>query len=128
MPAGTRFDDWEVLEYSHTQGGHAMYRCRCVCGQERIVSGCKLRAGRTKGCGCKRHRTKMKIEKKATVAAKKGRSDSVETSEWVSGIGIYGFFKNCKICKGKCLMDPTGTHLFASDFCPHCGRKMKGGR
>jgi hypothetical protein len=31
-----------------------LWRCRCSCGQERVVLGASLLAGRTRSCGCLR--------------------------------------------------------------------------
>lgn len=32
--------------------GNAMWRCRCECGKEKVVSRPALRQGRVKSCGC----------------------------------------------------------------------------
>lgn len=37
-----------------SSGKRAVWRCRCVCGNERIASGADLRWGRTVSCGCGR--------------------------------------------------------------------------
>lgn len=52
--AGRRFGRLIVLRRASArgQGAHARYECRCDCGAVRIVSGDKLRLGRTKSCGC----------------------------------------------------------------------------
>lgn len=50
---GKTFGSWQVLDYA----GYTyttMWRCRCVCGAERDVSGENLRAGTTTNCGCQR--------------------------------------------------------------------------
>jgi hypothetical protein len=36
---------------------HAMWRCRCICGNERITSGRNLQAGDVRSCGCLRKRS-----------------------------------------------------------------------
>lgn len=46
--AGKTFGKWKVLKYS----GHGMWLCECECGTIRDVSGCNLRNGVTKSCGC----------------------------------------------------------------------------
>ena len=48
-----------VMAFDHKDGrGEAYWRCRCECGNEKVVSGNKLRTGNTKSCGCmqKEHR------------------------------------------------------------------------
>ncbi len=50
---GTQFERMTVIERAHnSKRGQAMWRCRCVCGVERIVCGGDLRSGNTKSCGC----------------------------------------------------------------------------
>ena len=41
--------------------GHAMWRCRCGCGNETITTGTYLRKGHTKSCGCWKGRHKNAI-------------------------------------------------------------------
>ena len=36
----------------NSKDGHAMWKCRCKCGNELIVLGKHLRSGNTKSCGC----------------------------------------------------------------------------
>lgn len=44
----------QKLETRRTSGGNPVARwlCKCQCGNERIVSTCSLRQGKTKSCGC----------------------------------------------------------------------------
>lgn len=58
---GTRFGDWEVIEQLETraisktgQVRFAYSRVRCICGTEKALANNYLRAGRSKGCGCRR--------------------------------------------------------------------------
>lgn len=37
------------------------YRCKCDCGDETIVTGCALKSGNTKSCGCLRRETARRI-------------------------------------------------------------------
>jgi hypothetical protein len=61
---GTRFGDWEVIEQleeirpsSMGQKRFALSRVRCAeCGIERILHNNYLRAGGSRGCGCRRSR------------------------------------------------------------------------
>lgn len=53
---GKVFGCWSVVAASEPQkigaAFHSMWRCRCVCGVERSVSGSNIVAGRSKSCGC----------------------------------------------------------------------------
>lgn len=61
MPEGPRFIDltgqefglWTVIgKHGNKQGGSATWECRCACGQQRVVVGTDLRAGKSRSCGC----------------------------------------------------------------------------
>lgn len=54
------YGHWQLLEdESAARGTPKKVVCRCVCGAERPVSLCNLKAGRTSSCGCtQRHPTK----------------------------------------------------------------------
>ena len=49
---GQRFGRLTVIERAGTKHGEAVWRCRCDCGNEVVVSGYKLRTGHSKSCGC----------------------------------------------------------------------------
>ena len=49
---GQRFSKLVVLEQAPSKGGHTAGRCKCDCGKECIVIGCKLKNGETRSCGC----------------------------------------------------------------------------
>lgn len=49
MESEKHFGDWTVVALSGVK-----WLCRCICGTERMVFRRDLRAGRSKGCGCKR--------------------------------------------------------------------------
>jgi hypothetical protein len=57
---GRRFGRWTVVathrERAHNR--HVLWRCRCDCGTERVVSGSCLRQGGSTSCGCF-HREKV---------------------------------------------------------------------
>lgn len=48
---GRYFGDLLVLHYVCTKNRKAFWRCRCVCGNEPLVSGVDLRRGHVKSCG-----------------------------------------------------------------------------
>ena len=50
---GQKFGRLKVIErVDNNKYGKAMWKCRCVCGNEVIVVGYHLRGGHTKSCGC----------------------------------------------------------------------------
>lgn len=49
---GRVFGRLTVLEYSHSTGYGAFWKCKCECGKEHTVSGVMLRIGNTLSCGC----------------------------------------------------------------------------
>lgn len=51
---GKRFGKLTVLEYYETRRGQAYWKCKCDCGNCKIVRGNHLRTGKVKSCGCLR--------------------------------------------------------------------------
>lgn len=53
-----------VIDAAPTKDNRAMWKCKCKCGKECIVSGKSLRTGQTKSCGCLKSEvtTKRNIE------------------------------------------------------------------
>ncbi len=49
---GQRFGRLTVIEYSHTHGKRAYWKCRCDCGNYSVAMGKNLLSGKTKSCGC----------------------------------------------------------------------------
>ena len=49
---GERFGKLTVIEYAGSKNRSNLWRCRCDCGCESIVSTGALRSGNTKSCGC----------------------------------------------------------------------------
>ena len=59
---GKRYNRWTVLRRSgSTKNGHAVWLCRCDCGQEREVLANNLRRGESVSCGC------FKVEERAKI-------------------------------------------------------------
>lgn len=50
--SGLEFDRLTVIEYHHTVNGLSYWRCRCKCGNEKIIRGQCLLSGESKSCGC----------------------------------------------------------------------------
>lgn len=49
---GQRFGKLEVLRLAGIEGAHAVWACRCDCGNEFQTKSAILRRGRTSHCGC----------------------------------------------------------------------------
>lgn len=49
---GMRFTRLVVIEFSHKKEKQYLWRCKCDCGTEKIVSGHALLQGSTKSCKC----------------------------------------------------------------------------
>ena len=49
---GKNFLRLTVLAEAGKQGSHLTWKCRCICGKERIVLGSNLKSGHTVSCGC----------------------------------------------------------------------------
>lgn len=51
--SGEKYGRWTVLEVAgRNDKGNILYKCRCDCGKEKIVSSTSLRDGSSKSCGC----------------------------------------------------------------------------
>lgn len=54
--SGQVYGFWRVLEHVGTDAcQNWLWRCRCVCGKEKVVGGQHLRYGASKSCGCRRY-------------------------------------------------------------------------
>lgn len=49
---GERFARWTVLSPGLRSRGGLAARCRCECGEERVIPECRLKTGGSKSCGC----------------------------------------------------------------------------
>lgn len=57
---GQVFGNWLVLEKGDLGGGGEIYwKCRCICGLERMVRASGLAGGRSTNCGCQRGEHRM---------------------------------------------------------------------
>ncbi len=53
---GHTFGRLKVLERVKSDHSGRVFKCLCVCGKEKEISGRFLRSGTTKSCGCLRKR------------------------------------------------------------------------
>ena len=49
---GQKFNKLTVIEKVTDEKGKTKWRCKCDCGNEKIIRGDSLRSGHTKSCGC----------------------------------------------------------------------------
>lgn len=74
---GKRFGRLNVIEFSHTTNyGKSMWKCRCDCGNEKIVAGSHLTSGSIQSCGC------LGKEKRAMHHTKHGKHNSKIYGVW----------------------------------------------
>lgn len=72
-----------VISRAESKDGRAMWKCKCKCGNECIVSGKVLRSGHTQSCGC------LKIER--TVARNMERGGGDLTGQRFGKLVVIGF-------------------------------------
>ena len=51
---GMMFERLTIIGRSPNKGGHVMWRCRCICGAEKVIAASDLRRGAVKSCGCRK--------------------------------------------------------------------------
>lgn len=74
-----------VIERAPNKDNRAMWRCRCKCGNETVVSGKALRRGTTQSCGC------LKIERTIQKNMERGGGDL--TGQRFGRLTVLGFDK-----------------------------------
>lgn len=68
--AGKRFGQLTVIERCGTNNsGNVLWKCRCDCGNEKIVAGGKLTSGRATNCGCQTTEIKRRKASKHGITA-----------------------------------------------------------
>ncbi|MCC8066739.1 MAG: HNH endonuclease [Clostridiales bacterium] len=48
---GNQYGKWTVVDYVEKKGPHHLFRCRCACGNERIIPLNNLKRGLSRSCG-----------------------------------------------------------------------------
>ena len=74
---GQRFGRLEVIQRDRLDGSFRYWRCRCVCGREKVARGYNLLHGLTSSCGC------LQEESRKTAQRRHGRTKSPEHRAWV---------------------------------------------
>lgn len=116
---GVRFDRLLVVERAeNARDGTARWRCVCDCGQERVISGTGIRAGRHKSCGCASPR--FTAERIATHGMSRSRTYRIwlgmrhRCSDAATGKERKNYFnKGIRVCdrweKFECFLEDMGT-------------------
>lgn len=60
MKVGDKINCWTIININPPPEHRYHLLCRCVCGNEKWVSGSALRRGKSKSCGCQKHRNQKK--------------------------------------------------------------------
>lgn len=50
--SGMKFGRLTVLEFAFNKSRRSYWKCKCECGNHKIIEGYKLKTGHTKSCGC----------------------------------------------------------------------------
>ena len=104
---GQDFGYWHVIKRAqNTKQGRAKWLCLCTaCGNEKVVDGAHLRAGRTTNCGCIR----MQKMRQASIKHEEGKT--------------YGFLYVNRMAteEQKPRQDRTG--IYWNCTCTKCGRE-----
>lgn len=53
---GQKFNKWTVESLAYVKGYDKYYNCVCECGTRKIVLGQNIRNGKSKSCGCEKHK------------------------------------------------------------------------
>jgi hypothetical protein len=67
---GKKFNNWVVIGEAEKNNGMIKWKCRCICGKEKIVYQRHLKSGASKSCGCYRDKitsTRMKMNNPAII-------------------------------------------------------------
>lgn len=59
---GKKFGRLEVVSFVEKRGKHKYWKCRCECGNFKVVSASNLVTGNTRSCGCMRKENWIKIQ------------------------------------------------------------------
>ena len=75
---GKRFGKLVVEEFAGKRNKAVLWKCKCECGNETIVTANDLRVGHTKSCGCLAHQREKRADK----------------SKWLSNSRIYKEYRS----------------------------------
>lgn len=89
-PVGKRFGDWTVLSLVRRPGQQTLWRCVCVCGNERDRQPGSIRGGYSQSCGCSAD------ERRKIAATTHGLTGTSVCSRWHTLRKRYGIDSFCK--------------------------------
>lgn len=108
---GQRFGMLTVIERApKPEGSHstsAFWRCRCDCGNEKIISGNVLRAGKSKSCGCLNYKQR---DLTSLVGKTFGKLTVLSRAERPTGVKSKDAYWHCK-CECGTEIDVMGKSL-----------------
>lgn len=78
---GQKFGSLTVLEFVKIDGGHAVWKCLCACGNTVDVIGSNLQTGHTKSCGCL-HRELYKKDLRGQVYGRLTVLEDIGNDKW----------------------------------------------
>jgi hypothetical protein len=81
------FGELYVESFAYVKGGHPYWHCSCSCGGSTIVRESYLVRGRTRSCGCLRHKTLKGTRKPTTPEELEGKTIDDYTIWGVFGSG-----------------------------------------
>ena len=64
MKVGDKINCWTIININPPPEHRYHLLCRCVCGNEKWVSRSTLRRGKSKSCGCRKHRSQKEYNLK----------------------------------------------------------------
>lgn len=103
---GKRFGYYTVIERTENKNGRTMWKCRCDCGEERIVFASNLVRGLTRSCGCKQ-RDLLSDANKVDISGKKfGKLTVLKMLPDTRGDALFECLCDCgnkTVCVGRDL-------------------------
>lgn len=134
---GANYGYWTIISdvcmrKKHGNKLKAYWLCRCVCGKEAYIRGCKLRSGESKSCGCKRPGGKKGVKWKSTPKYLAGRIEDHHVA------GTYrswdGMNRRCYDTNSPSFKDYGGRgievcerwHTSFDNFCTDMGLRPEG--
>ena len=93
---GQKFNKLTVIEKVIDEKGKTKWRCKCDCGNEKIIRGDSLRSGHTKSCGCLQREHASQLNALNLIGKTFGRLTVVERSDRKDKSGSYYWFCDCE--------------------------------
>ena len=106
---GQVFGRLTVVERAENKGKQPAWRCRCSCGNEKIVSGGNLKSGSVASCGCLQRERASAAHFKDLTGQTFGRLTVLERAENTKS-GSARWFCRCSCDKEKIV---AGSHLMS---------------